>query len=203
MIKIIFDYFASLLGLIILSPIILLIVLISFFAQGQPIFFIHERLGKDGIPFMMIKLRTMSSGPSISARDDITRITKWGRFLRITSMDELPVLLNVLKGEMSIVGPRPLPTKYLNRFSSFQKKRMNVKPGITGLAQINGRNHLSWDERFKYDIDYLNKKSFFFDLKIIFKTFLLVIIHKNVDGKTQEIMPEFFGSDLNDIENPD
>tara|TARA_B100001750_G_C15479810_1_gene584704 strand:+ start:238 stop:756 length:519 start_codon:yes stop_codon:yes gene_type:complete len=163
-------------------------------SQGFPVLFFHQRLGKDGISFTMIKFRTMKNGPSLSAKHDITRLTKWGRFLRRTSIDELPVLINVLKGEMSLVGPRPLPIKYLSRFNSFQLNRLNVKPGITGLAQINGRNLLSWDEKFKYDIDYVNEHSFLLDIIIIFKTIKVLFSEKNVKAKDQEIMPEFMGS---------
>jgi len=194
MLKILFDFAASLIGLIVLMPILIIISLINLIIQGFPLFFFHDRLGKGGIPFTMIKFRTMTNEPSVSAEHDITRLTNWGRFLRKTSIDELPVLYNVFKGEMSLVGPRPLPLKYYSRFNSFQKKRMDVKPGITGLAQIHGRNELSWQERFEYDIKYIKKHSFFLDLKIIFKTLLLVISRKNIDGKNQEIMPEFMGN---------
>ena len=142
----------------------------------------------------MIKFRTMDNELSQSAEHDITRLTPWGRFLRKASIDELPVLINVIKGDMSLVGPRPLPIKYLSRFNSFQKQRMGVKPGITGLAQINGRNQLSWEDRFIYDIEYTKNKSFFLDLKIILKTLFLVISRKNIDSKYQEIMPEFMGT---------
>ena len=191
----IFDILASFIGLIVLSPILLIVSLMSIFFQGLPVLFFHDRLGKNGISFKMVKFRTMSNGPSISAEHDITRLTKWGRFLRKTSMDELPVLINVIKGEMSLVGPRPLPVKYLPRFNSFQKQRMKIKPGITGLAQIHGRNILSWEDRFKYDIDYIGRQTFLLDLIVIFKTILLVVYRKNIDGKNQEIMPEFMGSD--------
>tara|TARA_B100001540_G_C15531561_1_gene517188 strand:- start:303 stop:737 length:435 start_codon:yes stop_codon:yes gene_type:complete len=136
----------------------------------------------------------MDNELSQSAEHDITRLTPWGRFLRKASIDELPVLINVIKGDMSLVGPRPLPIKYLSRFNSFQKQRMGVKPGITGLAQINGRNQLSWEDRFIYDIEYTKNKSFFLDLKIILKTLFLVISRKNIDSKYQEIMPEFMGT---------
>ena len=192
--KQIFDFLLSFFGLIVLLPILLFISLISIISQGFPVLFFHERLGKDGTSFTMIKFRTMINGPSISAEHDSTRLTKWGRFLRQTSIDELPVLINVLKGEMSLVGPRPLPTKYLSRFNSFQLIRFNVRPGITGLAQINGRNLISWDERFRYDINYVNEYSLLLDIKIIFKTMIVLFMKKNVRAKDQEIMPEFMGS---------
>lgn len=194
MLKRIFDIFASLFGLMILSPILLLTALLNYLFQGVPILFFHNRLGKDAIPFTMIKYRTMLKGPSISAENDIKRLTNWGRFLRRWSIDEFTVLYNVLKGDMSIVGPRPLPTKYLDRFNSFQKKRMDVKPGITGLAQIYGRNHLSWEERFVYDVNYINNQSLLLDFLIIIKTVFIVILGKNVKAANQEIMPEFMGS---------
>ena len=192
--KQIFDFLLSFFGLIVLFPILLIISLISIINQGFPVLFFHERLGKDGNSFTMIKFRTMTNEPSISAEHDSTRLTKWGRFLRQTSIDELPVLINVLKGEMSLVGPRPLPIKYFSRFNSFQLKRLNVKPGITGLAQINGRNLLSWDEKFRYDINYVNDYSFLLDIKIIIKTIIVLLFKKNVRAKDQEIMPEFMGS---------
>ena len=150
-------------------------------------------MGKYGKPFYMIKFRTMSNGPSLSAQDDIKRLTKWGRIMRRFSFDELPVLINVIKGQMSLVGPRPLPIKYLPRFDSFQKKRLNVKPGITGLAQINGRNNISWEKRFEYDIEYIDKKTALLDIKIIFKTLYVVISGSGVKSLESEIMPEFEG----------
>jgi len=201
LIKNLFDFLVSFVGLILLSPILLITSLISLLVQGAPVLFFHERLGKNETSFVMVKFRTMTIGHSISAEHDITRLTNWGRILRKTSIDELPVLFNVLRGQMSLVGPRPLPIKYRSRFNSFQKKRMNIKPGITGLAQIHGRNHLSWDDRFKYDVEYIQKQSFFFDLVIIFKTLLLVLSGKNVSGEKQEIMPEFLGENNNKIEN--
>jgi len=194
LIKILFDFLTSFSGLILLLPVFLLTSIISIIFQGLPVFFFHKRLGKHGIIFTMVKFRTMTNEPSVSAEHDISRLTRWGRFLRKTSIDELPVLINVIKGDMSLVGPRPLPVKYLSRFNSFQKKRMDVKPGITGLAQINGRNQLSWEERFAYDVEYTKGKSFFLDLVIIFKTLYLVIFRKNIDSKSQEIMPEFMGT---------
>ena len=161
-----FDFILSFIFLIIFSPFLLIFSFFSFIIQGRPVFFIHERLGIKGRAFKMIKLRTMSNGPSFSAKDDEKRLTKFGRFLRKTSIDEFPVLINVLKGEMSLVGPRPMPLKYFTRFNSYQIRRLDILPGVTGLAQINGRNTLSWEKRFDFDIKYSEKKSFFLDIKI-------------------------------------
>ena len=201
MFKILFDFSASFFGLVLLLPVLFVTSIISIIFQGFPIFFLHERLGKDGVTFTMVKFRTMLNGLSESAEHDITRLTRWGRFIRKTSIDELPVLFNVIKGDMSLVGPRPLPIKYLTRFNNDQKKRMNVKPGITGLAQINGRNQLSWEDRFHYDLEYIEKKSFLLDLLIIIKTLYIVIFRKNIDSATQEIMPEFMGTSRDIIDD--
>ena len=194
MIKRLFDVLVSMIGLIILSPIILTAAVISVMSQGFPIFFHHERLGRDGFPFTMVKFRTMDNGHSLSAKHDITRLTPWGRVLRRSSIDELPVLFNVIKGDMSLVGPRPMPTKYLPRFNKSQINRLNVKPGITGLAQVTGRNSLSWEERFALDVNYVKNNSFMGDLIIILKTLIVVFTGKNVDANNQEIMPEFMGT---------
>ncbi len=194
-----FDIIFSFFGLLFFLPIIILTMILNVLLQGFPIIFLHTRLGKNGKLFNLIKFRTMLVRPSISAEDDIKRITKWGRLLRKTSIDELPVLLNVFKGEMSIVGPRPMPDKYLSRFSKYQKQRLKLKPGITGLAQVKGRNKLSWSERFDYDVFYVNNRSFILDLKIIFQTILLVITREGVTTKDQEIMPEFMGSNTKRI----
>ncbi|MBT3961630.1 MAG: sugar transferase [Candidatus Marinimicrobia bacterium] len=194
MIKRLFDLFASILGLLILSPIILIVAAISIIFQGFPILFHHERLGRNGQPFTMVKFRTMSNGNSLSAKHDITRLTACGRVLRRTSIDELPVLFNVIKGEMSLVGPRPMPTKYLPRFNKSQIKRLIVKPGITGLAQVTGRNSLSWEERFGLDVQYVKNNSFKGDCYIILKTLIIVLKGKDVMATNQEIMPEFMGS---------
>lgn len=188
-----FNKITTILVLVIFSPLLIIISILSIINQGFPILFIHKRLGKNAKEFDMIKFRTMLNGTSISAEDDSNRITKWGRFLRKSSLDELPALLNVLKGEMNLVGPRPLPTKYLNRFDKFQYRRMEVKPGVTGLAQIKGRNNISWEKKFEHDIKYIKKRSFLFDLKILLKTVKVVISRAGIQPNDSEIMPEFFG----------
>ena len=189
-----FDFFFSVFAILMLLPLMLLIFFISFFFHGKPVFFIHERLGVNGKKFKMIKFRSMKSGPSISAKNDELRLTNFGRFLRKTSIDEIPALFNVLKGEMSIVGPRPMPIKYLKRFNSHQIKRLLVKPGITGLAQIKGRNDLSWEEKFNLDVLYVRKKNLIMDLCIFFQTFFVVLKGKGVSSSEAEITPEFMGS---------
>ena len=161
------DLTLSLIILFFISPVMIIICLTCVITHGFPIFFIHERLGLNGKPFKMIKFRSMLVGPSISAEDDVKRITKFGRLLRKTSLDEVPVLFNVIKGNMSLVGPRPMPLKYLKRFNDYQIMRLNIKPGITGLAQISGRNNLSWEKKFSLDIKYLSKQSFSFDIYIL------------------------------------
>ncbi len=193
--KRIFDIFASLIGLVILSPFILILSLLILIFNGWPIFFIQPRLGKNKIPFQMIKFRTMQKGDSLGSAEDAIRQTRIGKILRRTSLDELPVLINVIKGDMSLVGPRPLLVKYANRFSSAQDKRHSVMPGITGLAQVKGRNEISWEKKFEYDIQYLGQQSFLFDLKILIMTIFSVFFMKGTSPSGQDIMPEFMGSE--------
>lgn len=181
--KYIFDY--SLL-LIFLLPLIAIftIVLLGYLIQGQfPILFSQPRIGKNGKPFIMHKFRTLSTDTtqSLSARR-----FAWGNFLRITNLDELPQLWNVLKGEMSLIGPRPLPLEYQPLFSPEQNKRHEVRPGITGLAQISGKNNLPWPEKFKYDLDYITRCSLWLDITILFKTFLLALSLKQDTSLNEE-----------------
>ena len=173
--KRIFDLIASLIGGTILIPLILFLSCVILLFNGWPVFFIQQRLGKNKIPFNMIKFRTMKSGISKNSEHDAVRQTKIGKLLRKTSIDELPVLFNVINGDMSLVGPRPLLLKYGPRFSPKQDKRHHVLPGITGLAQINGRNTISWEDKFDFDIQYVKNHSFWIDLKILIKTMFLVI----------------------------
>ena len=175
--KRLFDIILSGLGLLLLSPIFLSIMFLVRINLGKPVFFKQERPGFHAEPFTMIKFRTMTSTIDSNGKLllDEERLTKFGRFLRSTSLDELPELWNVLKGEMSLVGPRPLLLEYLPLYSKEQFRRHEVRPGITGFAQVNGRNAIRWSEKFNYDLKYVDNFSLFFDLNIIFKTFFAVI----------------------------
>jgi len=193
-----FDIITSLIGLIIFTPLLILISITIFLFDGFPIIFVQPRLGRNKIFFNIIKFRTMKIGDSKSSEEDEIRQTLLGRLLRKTSLDELPVLINVLKGEMSLVGPRPLLIKYSERFNSFQDRRHEVLPGITGLAQIKGRNQISWEEKFNYDIQYIDEHNFLLDIKILFKTVFFVLLFKGTSPKGQDIMSEFMGSKKNE-----
>ena len=174
-------------------PLLAIISILVATFIGSPIFFHQERIGLNGKSFRLFKFRTMNSlqdanGELLPDRD---RITKFGSFLRKTSLDELPSLLNVLFGSLSLVGPRPLPEKYRSRYSKEEFKRHDVKPGITGLAQISGRNSISWDEKFYYDLEYVRNNNIFIDMVIIFKTFKKVLERDGISAKNHETMPEF------------
>ena len=185
-------------GIVFFSPIILVISFLILVFNGWPIFFIQSRLGKDLIPFNIIKFRTMEKGYSMSSENDAVRQTGLGKVLRKTSIDELPVLLNVLKGDMSLVGPRPLLLKYKGRFSKHQNRRHEILPGITGLAQIKGRNEISWVKKFEYDIQYVDSHSIAMDLKILIQTVFFVFALKGITPESQQIMPEFMGTEENE-----
>lgn len=191
-----FDTFIIFLSLPIIFPLCFLIALIIQVKLGSPILFSQLRPGLNGKVFKLIKFRTMSnilveSGQSLP---DSQRLTKFGKFLRSTSLDELPELLNVLNGTMSIVGPRPLLEEYMPLYSSHQAKRHNVKPGITGWAQINGRNAISWEDKFNYDLWYVDNQSFLLDIKIIFLTILKVINRDGISAKGEATMSKFKGT---------
>jgi lipopolysaccharide/colanic/teichoic acid biosynthesis glycosyltransferase len=175
-IKSILDFLLSLLGLVVLFPILLVITVLLFFAnKGKPFFF-QSRPGKNGKIFKIVKFKTMNDKRDGDGKllSDAQRLTSVGKFVRKTSLDELPQLINVVKGDMSLIGPRPLLTNYLHLYSAFQNRRHEIKPGITGWAQVNGRNAISWDKKFEYDVWYVDNMSLGLDIKIIFKTIIKV-----------------------------
>ncbi len=176
-IKRLLDIVISFCSLVILSPIILIVAILVRVKLGSPVIFKQDRPGKDGKVFKLYKFRSMSDKKDENGKllPDKDRLTKFGKILRATSLDELPELVNILKGEMSLIGPRPLAVAYLPYYNEEEKHRHDVRPGLTGLAQINGRNALNWEERFSYDIEYVNNITFINDLKILFKTFYKVI----------------------------
>jgi lipopolysaccharide/colanic/teichoic acid biosynthesis glycosyltransferase len=193
--KQIIDIFISLTGLIVISPIFLLISIMIYFKLGSPVFFIQKRPGKNEKIFKMIKFRTM-----LDAKDkggnllpDKKRLISFGKFLRSSSLDELPELINVLKGEMSLVGPRPLLVEYLSLYNEHQARRHEMRPGITGLAQVNGRNAISWEDKFDYDVKYIDNFSLLLDLKIIIKTFSKVFKREDINNQDHATMSKFKG----------
>lgn len=192
MIKRLFDLFIALIVLIIIFPLMLFLVLAVFIFIGRPIFFSQERPGVNEKIFRMYKFRSMKNiyDEKGVPLPDSERITKFGLLLRKSSLDELPALLNVVTGDMSLVGPRPLLVRYLPYYTEEEKKRHTLRPGITGLAQINGRNTVSWDERFKFDIEYVEKQSFLLDLKILLLTLLKVVKRDDVTSIPNEIMDD-------------
>jgi len=182
--------------IILLSPFIVFSAMLVFFKIGRPILFKQIRPGKDEKLFTIYKFRTMSNEKDKNGNllPDEVRLSRVGKFIRKTSLDELPQLFNVLKGEMSFVGPRPLLVEYLPLYNEEQKKRHNVIPGITGWAQVNGRNAISWEEKFAYDVWYVDHQSFLLDMKIMWMTFLKVIKRSDVSSVSSVTMEKFNGS---------
>lgn len=162
---------------------------------GSPVLFKQERPGKDGKIFLMYKFRSMTDGKDKDGNllSDAERLPRFGKLLRATSLDELPELWNVLKGEMSLVGPRPLLVEYLERYNDFQKRRHEVRPGITGWAQVNGRNAISWDQKFKLDVEYVDSYNFFLDIKILFLTVKKVFVKEGISEDSGVTMSKFEG----------
>lgn len=195
-IKRLLDFILSLIALVILSPILVVFIVIGAIKMGGNPFFTQERPGKDGKIFKLIKFRTMTNKKDADGNllPDDQRLTSYGKFLRSTSVDELLELINILKGDMSIIGPRPLLVKYLPLYSDFQKHRHDVRPGLTGYAQVNGRNSISWEERFKLDVDYVQNITFMGDVKIIFDTVYKVFKRDGISSGTSVTMEEFKGS---------
>jgi undecaprenyl phosphate N,N'-diacetylbacillosamine 1-phosphate transferase len=189
------DFIVSLSLLIILSPIIVITAILLSVVNNGKVFFFQQRPGLNGKPFNIIKFKTMRDTLDKDGilLPDIFRLTRVGVVIRSLSLDELLQLVNVLKGEMSLVGPRPLLIKYLSIYNSDQSRRHNVKPGITGWAQVNGRNAISWVEKFKYDVEYVEKQSFLFDIRILWKTLTYVIQRKGINADGHVSMEEFKG----------
>lgn len=196
MIKRFFDIGISFSGIVLLSPVFLVLTVLNRMIHGSPILFKHKRPGRYGEPFVFYKFRTMTNERQVNGEflPDEQRLTRFGRFLRSTSLDELPSLFNVLKGEMSIVGPRPLLMEYLPLYNSFQKRRHEVKPGITGWAQVKGRNSITWDEKFEKDIWYVDNQSFWLDVKILFLTILVTLKREGISANQHQTMPKFRGN---------
>ncbi|WP_134598644.1 sugar transferase [Pseudomonas aeruginosa] len=197
MIKRLFDIVASSLGLLLLSPVILIVAWQIRRKLGKPVLFRQVRPGVDGRPFEMIKFRTMRDAVDANgnALPDAERMTSFGNFLRSSSLDELPELWNVLKGDMSLVGPRPLLMEYLPLYSVEQFRRHEVRPGVTGWAQVNGRNALSWEEKFELDVWYVDNRSFWLDLKIILLTLKKVFVREGISADGEATMSKFTGSE--------
>ena len=194
-IKRIFDFTASLCGLILLSPILIVVGLLIRLNLGSPIFFTQDRVGKHNKVFKMIKFRSMKDGVDKNGNllPDEMRLTKFGKILRSTSLDELPELINVLKGDMSLIGPRPLLVDYLPLYNEDQIRRHNVLPGLTGWAQINGRNNLSWNEKFNLDVWYVDNWSIGLDIKIFFLTIYKVFKRDGISQEGNVTMERFNG----------
>ena len=189
------DFWSALLLLVIFSPIILLTIFLLAFVNRGSVFFFQQRPGVNSLPFKIIKFKTMRDAYDENGNPlaDELRLNKVGKFVRSASIDELLQLINVLKGDMSLVGPRPLLMQYLERYTLVQARRHEVKPGITGWAQVNGRNALSWEEKFKLDVEYVEKVSFSLDLKILWMTFLNVVQRKGISADGHATMEEFRG----------
>jgi lipopolysaccharide/colanic/teichoic acid biosynthesis glycosyltransferase len=194
--KRVFDMVAAALILAVLLPVIAVLALAVRRALGAPVFFRQVRPGKHCIPFEMVKFRTMLDAKDASGRllPDAERLTSFGKFLRSTSLDELPELWNVLKGEMSLVGPRPLLMEYVPLYSPEQARRHEVRPGITGWAQINGRNAVDWDERFRMDVWYVDHQSFLLDIRILMLTVRKVLVREGISAAGEATMPKFTGA---------
>jgi undecaprenyl phosphate N,N'-diacetylbacillosamine 1-phosphate transferase len=195
-IKRVIDFMVSLIGVIVSTPIFLIVTILLFFANDGKPFFVQKRPGKGGKIFKIIKFKTMndkrdSNGLLLS--DDV-RLTKIGAFVRKTSLDEIPQLVNVLIGDMSLIGPRPLLSNYLHLYNDFQNRRHEVKPGITGWAQVNGRNAISWDKKFELDVWYVDNISFMLDCKIIYKTIYKVVKSEGINTADATTMEPFNGN---------
>lgn len=197
------DFLCALAATVVLSPVILITAVLIRIKLGAPVIFTQERPGKDGKIFKLYKFRTMTNAKDENGEllSDEVRLTKFGKILRSTSLDELPELFNMLKGDMSVVGPRPLLVKYLPLYNENQARRHEVRPGFTGLAQVNGRNAITWEEKFDWDIKYVDNITFLGDWKIIFKTVITVLKRDGISSETSATMEEFRGTKFINEEN--
>lgn len=195
LVKPLFDFLLSVIGLVILFPLFFVITILLFFANNGKPFFFQSRPGKNGKIFKIVKFKTMNDKKDVHGKllPDAQRLTAVGKFVRKTSIDELPQLINVVKGDMSLIGPRPLLTHYLHLYNDFQNRRHEIKPGITGWAQVNGRNAISWDKKFEYDVWYIDNMSFLLDIKIIFKTILKVFKRDGINTANAATTEPFNG----------
>ena len=191
------DFICALLAIIVLSPILLIVAILVRIKLGSPILFTQDRPGRNGKVFKLYKFRTMLPPKDgiIDPAQDAARLTPFGKKLRTTSLDELPELFNILKGDMAVVGPRPLLVQYLDRYNEHQARRHEVRPGFTGLAQVNGRNAISWEEKFDWDVKYVDHITFLGDWGIILKTIKTVFKREGISGAGEATMSEFMGSD--------
>ena len=195
LIKLILDKFLAIVLLVLISPIYFFVYSLIFFNLGNPVVFKQERIGVNNKRFQFYKFRTMSNETDSKGTllPDMKRLTSLGSFLRKTSIDELPQIINIIKGDMSFIGPRPLLSEYLSKYTENQKRRHNVKPGITGLAQVKGRNTISWEKRFEYDLYYVDNLSVYLDIKILLMTIVKVIIRSDVNHNENITMEKFKG----------
>lgn len=196
MVKRLFDIFFALGWLVLFAPLMLVVAGLVRLKLGSPVLFIQERPGLRGRPFRMVKFRTMTDerGPDGQLLPDEVRLTAFGKFLRASTLDEFPEMWNVLVGDMSVVGPRPLLMRYLPRYDAFQARCMEVKPGVTGWAQVNGRNSLSWEEKFALDVWYVDHRTFWLDMRIVVMTFFKVFARSGINAGEGVTMGEFWGS---------
>ncbi|PKN90146.1 MAG: sugar transferase [Chloroflexi bacterium HGW-Chloroflexi-7] len=201
--KRLFDFLVSLVGIIVLLPVTLILMVLVWINLGGPVIFAQVRPGYHGKLFKLYKLRSMRNAYDAQGKPlpDDQRLTKFGKFLRASSLDELPELINVLLGQMSLVGPRPLLVAYLERYSPEQARRHDVLPGITGWAQVNGRNAISWEEKFKLDVWYVDHQSFWLDIKILLLTVKKVFKRESINMPGSATAPEFMGNNSNNTGN--